>query len=187
VTASWVTDDDTQLRTPRLRLRRPHVEDALDALVLLHDAEVVRWNPAPAVVDLASAADWCARGADWSAGDHATWHAIDPGSGHLVANVSIFAIDREHATAKVGYRVAPQWRGHGRGTEALSAVSAWAFDAMRLQRIQLEHAVANTASCRVATNSGYVLEGVLRSAYRDLDGARHDEHVHGRLATGQFP
>lgn len=178
--------DVVELRTARLLLRRPQPQDADDALVLLRDPEVVRWNPAPSIVDLASARQWCERGADWGDGSHATWHAVDPHDGHLVANVSVFAIDPEHATAKVGYRVMPERRGQGLGSEALLAVSEWAFGALSLARIQLEHVVTNVGSCRVAERSGYRLEGTLRSAYLDPTGARHDEHVHGRLAADQL-
>jgi RimJ/RimL family protein N-acetyltransferase len=172
-----------KLMTARLLLRPPGAEDAEDALAMLRDPEVMLWNPAPDVVDADSARAWCLRGADWSEGTHATWHAVDLLTGRLVANCSVFAIDREHSTAKIGYRVAPWHRRRGTGTEVVRAVAGWAFAEVGLARIQLEHAVENTGSCRVASNSGFLLEGTLRSAYLDNRGVRHDEHVHGRLAA----
>lgn len=171
-----------ELLTDRLRLRPPSEGDAERALVLLSDPEVRRWNPAGPEPDLAAARAWCVRLADWSGGDHATWHVEDRESGLFVANVSVFAIDEEHATAKVGYRVLPDARGRGVAREALLAATDWMFAERGLARIQLEHAVANPASCRVAEAAGYRLEGTLRSSYL-LEGRRYDEHVHGRLAT----
>jgi RimJ/RimL family protein N-acetyltransferase len=112
-----------ELMTAGLVLRLPGAEDADDALAMLGDPEVVRWNPAGAVADVESARPWCARGADWSSGTHATWHASDRWSGRLVANCSVFEIDREHLTAKIGYRVAPWHRRRGAGTEVRG--SAW--------------------------------------------------------------
>jgi len=173
--------------TSRLLLRRPLEEDAADALAMLRDPEVVRWNPAPAVVDVETARAWCARGADWSDGTHATWQAVDRSTRRLVANCSVFAIDRDHATAKIGYRVAPWQRRRGVGSEVVAIVTQWSFDELGLARIQLEHAVPNVGSCRVASNAGFVLEGVLRSASQDGLGARHDDHVHGRLVTDPVP
>jgi RimJ/RimL family protein N-acetyltransferase len=100
-----------------------------------------------------------------------------------VANCSIFAIDHDQATARIGYRVAPWQRRRGMGSEVVGIVTRWAFAELGLARIQLEHAVANIGSCRVASNAGFALEGTLRSASRDGLGGRHDDHVHGRLAT----
>lgn len=176
-----------ELMTDRLLLRRPLEDDAVDALAMLHDPEVVRWNPALAVVDVETARAWCARGADWSDGTHATWHAVDRSTHRLVANCSIFAVDRDHATAKIGYRVAPWQRRRGIGSEVVGIVTRWAFAELGLARIQLEHAVANVGSCRVASHAGFVLEGILRSASLDYLGIRHDDHVHGRLPTDPSP
>jgi RimJ/RimL family protein N-acetyltransferase len=172
-----------ELMTGSLLLRLPLADDAADALAMLGDPDVIQWNPAASVVDLETARAWCLRGADWADGTHATWHAADLVTGRLVANCSIFAIDPEHATAKIGYRVAPWQRRRGVGSAVVQTVASWAFAELGLVRIQLEHAVANVASCRVAAKAGFLPEGTLRSAYLDSRGVRHDDHVHGRLAT----
>src|SRR5437763_275486 len=54
-----------ELVTERLVLRPPKASDADDALALLQDPEVVRWNPGGDVVDHDSALRWCRSGADW--------------------------------------------------------------------------------------------------------------------------
>ncbi len=176
-----------ELITRRLLVRPPMEDDATDAMAMLQDPEVMRWNPAPTVVDAETARAWCARGADWSDGTHATWHAVDRSTQQLAANCSIFAIDRDHATAKIGYRVAPWARRRGVGSAVVDIVTRWAFTELGLARVQLEHAVANTGSCGVALRAGFLLEGVLRSASCDGLGGRHDNHVHGRLATDPVP
>lgn len=175
------------LITDRLTLRRPVVEDADDALTLLHDAQTALWFSAPNVVDHASAVEWCARGADWSDGTHRTWHAADPETDRLVVNVSIFALDEEHGTAKVAYRVVPRLRRQGYGREAVLAVTDFAFRELGLTRVQLEHCVPNEASCGLAVSAGFRLEGTMRSAYRTPGGVREDVHIHGRLSTDPYP
>ena len=185
--AHWHDDVVVTLTTHRLVLRRPRLSDAEDALLLLQDPEVMTWHPASAVVDLDSARDWCRRGADWDDGAHCTWHGVDPGSDRLIVNVSIFAVDALHRTAKVAYRVVPWQRRRGYAREALQAVTQWAFQDLGLARVQLEHSVPNEGSCAVALGSGYRLEGTLRAAFRTPDGVRHDDHVHGRLATDAGP
>jgi len=164
-----------------LVLRAPSAEDAADVLALLHDPEVLRWNAVPDVVDVPTAAEWCARSADWSAGDHATFAVLE--SGRLVGTVSVHQIDHVQGTAEIGYRVAPWARGRGVATLALGAAASWALGEEGLVRVQLYHAAGNPASCRVAEKCGFRYEGTLRSSFVYGDGRRHDEHLHARLAT----
>jgi RimJ/RimL family protein N-acetyltransferase len=174
----------TELRGPGgLVLRPPRaLEEAADALALLTEPEVDRWNPAPAVVDLATAEDWSRRGADWTTGAHATFSIILEPAGDFAGNISLHNIDPEHLTADVGYRIAARFRGRGIATEALRLVTAYAFHDRGLFRVQLLHAVANVGSCRVAEKAGYALEGTLRSAAL-YAGRRENEHLHARLRT----
>jgi RimJ/RimL family protein N-acetyltransferase len=103
----------------------------------------------------------------------------------MVGNVSLFTIDADDAVAKIGYRVLPSARGRGVARQMVDAVTRWAFEERGLMRVQLEHAIPNLASCRVAEAAGFVLEGVARSAYAIPDGGREDCHIHGRLPTDQ--
>jgi RimJ/RimL family protein N-acetyltransferase len=170
----------------RLLLRPPRRSEAAAALALLTDPDVAQWNPAPAVVDVATARDWCDRGADWAAGGHATFSILDADDpSTYLGNISLYevALDPAHAQASIGYRIAPEHRGKGVATTALRTVTAWAFRDVRLFRIQLFHAADNAASCAVAEHAGYRLEGVLRSGATYGDGLRYDEHLHARLAS----
>ncbi len=173
--------------TPRLRLRLPRIEEAPYALEMLSDPETVRWNAAPSVTDLPSAALWCERLADWSAGDHATWSVVSRDTDEFVGNVSIHSIDPEQRDAEIGYRISPRARRRGFAAEAVTAASSWAFENLSLVRIELVHAAPNPASCVVAVRAGYVLEGQKRSSFVYGDGVRYDEHLHARLATDPEP
>lgn len=165
------------------QLRPPSPDEAVDAMAMLVDPLTVRFNPAPTVVDLASARAWCERGADWTVGRHATFSVLDATTGRLAGNVSLWEIDLERRVAAVGYRTAPWARGRGVATAALGAAARWAFGALEIERISLPHDLDNLASCRVAEKAGFRAEGTLRGAYRADDGTRHDEHLHARLAT----
>ena len=50
-----------------------------------------------------------------------------------------------------------------------------------LHRLELRHSVGNVSSCRVATKTGFALEGTLRRQLMHADGW-HDMHLHARLA-----
>jgi RimJ/RimL family protein N-acetyltransferase len=174
---------ELDLRTTDLVIRPPLPEDAPEAFVLMNDPGVRRWNPTRDCPDLAAAEAWCASGADWSDGSHATWHAVLRDTGSMVGNASLFAFDTDDAVAKIGYRVLPSARGRGVARQLVDAVTRWAFTERGLARVQLEHAVPNLASCKVAVAAGFVLEGTTRSAYAVPGGGREDCHIHGRLPT----
>jgi RimJ/RimL family protein N-acetyltransferase len=174
--------EPVEIAAGRLQLRPPTPEDAADSLLMLQDPEMARWNPGPAPLDLDTALAWCTRGGDWSSGEHATFSVLDATTGRLLGNVSLHKIDHEQRDAEIGYRVAPWARGQGVATDAVAAATRWAFGALDLVRIELAHAVANPASCRVAEKAGYLLEGTLRQSFV-YDGTRQDEHLHARLVT----
>ena len=166
------------------QLRPPSGLEAADALAMLQDPLTVRWNPAPKVVDLASAREWCQRGADWSDGTHATLSILDATTGRLAGQRLALAgrprrpaqrLDRLPDGAvgpRPGCRVARRSAPCRAGRSARSASSG----------SSCRTPSPTSASCRVAEKSGYLLEGVLRQAFRAEDGTRHDEHLHARLA-----
>ncbi|MGY1617870.1 GNAT family N-acetyltransferase [Geodermatophilus sp. SYSU D00691] len=124
---------------------------------------------------------------DWSGGDHASWAVVDAGSGELLGSVSLHSIDRGQADAEIGYWTTAAARGRGIAPLVVDAVCRWAFAALPVDRIELCHAVENTASGRVAEKAGFTQEGRLRRSYRYGDGVKHDELLWSRLADDPAP
>lgn len=143
------------------------------------DPEIARWNPG--ADDEAGVVAWIERRNDWSPGGHASWGVFSR-TGDLLGSVSLHRIDVEQRDAEIGYFVVPDARGRGAATRAVQTATRYAFNRLTLHRVHLLHAVANVASCRVATAAGYRLEGELRRSFRHADGDYHDEHLHAILA-----
>ena len=154
--------------------------DVEPLLAVASDPDIARWNALP--VGLEAVRAWCAGRADWSEGKHASWLIKDT-VGTLLGQISVFQIDRANGSCQVGYWVAPEARRRGVASAALDAARRFAFDGLELSRMELFHAVENTASCGVALRAGFQLEGTHRSSYRYGDGLLHDEHSHARLAS----
>jgi RimJ/RimL family protein N-acetyltransferase len=82
--------------------------------------------------------------------------------------------------AEVAYWTTRAARGRGVAPRATTALTRWAFDEIGFHRLELMHATANEASCRVAGKAGFALEGTKRSAVLHQDGW-HDMHLHARV------
>lgn len=89
-------------------------------------------------------------------------------------------------TAEIGYWLGEAHWGRGIATEAVRAVTPWAFEAHDLARIQAGVFEANPASARVLEKAGYQFEGRLRqSVFKD--GQLLDRLMYARLAEKPDP
>jgi RimJ/RimL family protein N-acetyltransferase len=78
-------------------------------------------------------------------------------------------------------------RGRGMAAVAVDTACRRAFAALPVDRIELCHALENTASGRVAQKAGFTCEGRLRRSFRYGDGRKHDELLWTRLADDPVP
>lgn len=174
--------EPVELGAPGLLLRVWQLKDAPAVLRAMRDPQIVQWNPAPAAAaDLAGAQEWVRRRADWSSPDRVSFAVVDQSSDVLAGSVSMHRGHDEDAS--IGYWTMPEVRRQGVAVRAVAVVARWAFETRYAYRLELCHAVANQASCRVAQRLGFPLEGTLRQSHRYGDGRRHDEHLHARLAS----
>jgi ribosomal-protein-alanine N-acetyltransferase len=159
------------------------VEDAAELAIAQRDPLVRRY--AGRLIDdrteaLARIQGWARH---WLDGVGAAW-AVRGGGGELLGGIRYGVIDEEVGTGSVGYWLSPEGRGRGLATGAVRASTTVVFGRTGWFRIELYHAVENDRSCRVARNSGYRAEGVMRGAMLyPADARRSDEHLHARLVT----
>ena len=69
---------------------------------------------------------------------------------------------------EIGYWIDTQCSGQGLTTEAIIALTQYAFTELNAQRVQICCQAENIASVRVAEKSGFRLEARLHNQYRDL-------------------
>ena len=108
--------------------------------------------------------------------------AIVDGDEAVVGFAAAVSIDREAATAELGYVVVEQARGRGYASRALSLLTDWGFAELDAERLELLIGVDNGPSKRVAEKCGYQREGVLRS-FAVKPGVREDMELWSRLPT----
>ncbi|MBF9066827.1 GNAT family N-acetyltransferase [Streptacidiphilus fuscans] len=163
----------------RLVLRPWTAADAPVFLSAYQDQEIRRWHTRRPSSET-GVREWFARyRQDWEQERGAHW-AVARSGGEVLGRIALGSLNFDDGTAGVGYWVLPAARGAGVATSALTTLSEWAIEKIGFHRLHLDHSTRNHASCRVATKSGYRLEGTKRSAALHDDG-RHDMHLHARV------
>jgi RimJ/RimL family protein N-acetyltransferase len=149
---------------------------------MLDDRELLRFTRVPEPVPPGFARTWLDRYEEGRRdGSRHAFAIMDATEGFLGLALAP-RLDRESATAELGYVVAPAARGRGVATEALRQLTEWAFSEQDMLRIELLISVDNDASKKVAARCGYVCEGVLRSAHVK-QGLRENTEIWSRLRS----
>lgn len=98
-----------------------------------------------------------------------------------IGNIKLGPIDRRHKSAPIGIAIgASEFWGRGFATQAVTAVSDYAFTALGLDRLEAGFYADNVSSQRAFLRAGFVEEGRRRGG-RLCDGVRVDEVLMGRL------
>lgn len=116
----------------------------------------------------------------WDRESNVQWAVADAADDRLLGRVALRQVLLGDGVAEVAYWTTAGARGRGVAARATRALARWALDEIGFQRLELSHAVANEASCRVAQKAGFALEGTKRSALLHPDGW-HDMHLHARV------
>ena len=163
-------------------LRPWSLGDAQAVMDAYQDEAIQRWHVRRAD-SLAETREWIAGWqGEWAAETSAQWAVVEAGSDALLGRAALKHLEFADGTAEVAYWTVPAARGRGVCPRAVDAMASWAFEVAGFHRLDLEHATANAASCRVAEKTGFAVEGVRRSAWLLADG-RHDVHAHARLRS----
>jgi RimJ/RimL family protein N-acetyltransferase len=171
------------LHGARVVLRAQNAGD-LPALFALHaDAEVMRYWSCPPFTDLAQAQAMFERNErSVASGDGVPWAiALRADPARLVGTCSLFAIDRAHRRAMLGYALARAHWNRGYAREALRLALAHAFGALGLHRLEADADPRNAASLRLLESVGFAREGLLRERWRVGDEVQ-DSALYGLLA-----
>lgn len=167
-----------------LRLR-PMEERDLDAIVdTCRDPETIRWTTVPDPYERTDAESYLGFGrSTWAGGTSACFVVADVDD-RYVGTIDLRLSSADPLLGDVGFMAAPEARGRGHLTAALTALSAWGFTTLGLTRIEWRANVGNTASRRVAEKAGFTVEGTARGGLTHR-GERVDAWV-GALLAGDL-
>ena len=102
----------------------------------------------------------------------------------LIGGFGLSKIDKVQGTATIGYWLNETYHGKGLGTEALSELIKFAFDKLKLRRLNASVFTGNPSSGKLLEKFGAKKEGLKRkSAVCKADGKIKDEIIYGLLKS----
>jgi RimJ/RimL family protein N-acetyltransferase len=172
----------TSISSRRLALRPVAAADLPQLLAINADEAVTRFLPYPRWQSLQDGEAWLARmEALVASGSGRQLVLARHRDGAVLGSLLLFRYDEGSARVELGYVLGRQHWGHGLMREAVAAACLHAFDRLGLRRIEAEVNPANVASCRLLTDLGFTLEGVMRQRWVAA-GQAYDTCFYGLLA-----
>ena len=166
--------DDIRLSDGRVALRPWRVADAALMAAACADPDIALFCMMPAGYTIAMARDFIADAPQaWANRGWLHLALTAAGDDQPVGAIGALAVDRDAATAELGYWVIPEYRRRGLAGAGVSLVTDWAFEILRLRRVAIGTMVGNAPSRRIARSLGYRPEALLRS-YRPVGKRRTD-------------
>jgi len=166
-----------------VRLRLGADSDVEQITAIVQDPEITRWTTIPAGQSAQGTREWMQRGmAGLAMGSDLALVIADAATNEPVGTIGLHEINRATERATAGYVLARELRGNGLGRRALRLLCAFAFDELRLLRVEVTIESENAASRGVAEAVGFKEEGTLRS-YMRIAGERRDMLMYGLLPS----
>jgi len=176
-----------RLETKRLILRDWVKADIDDIIEGLNNLDVAKWLAfVPNPYTRQNAEEWinhcigkAAKGRDRSSYDFAIELKYEP---KVIGGVTLDRISRMHGTAGGGLWLNANYQGLGYGSEAFGEKIRFAFEDLKLRRLDNGFFDGNVSSLKMQEKFGYKVEGMRRKAFSCMaDGELKDEHITGLL------
>ena len=164
-----------------IRVRLPADADAPRIVEACRDPDVGRYTTVPTPYQPSHTVEWMQRGlAGLAAGTDVQTVIAEADGSDVLGTMSLHEINRPASRCVAGYLVGPWARGRGVAGRALHLLCGFAFDELRLARVEVTIEPGNTPSRATAESVGFREEGLLRS-YMAIAGARRDMLMYSLL------
>ncbi|MDX2161482.1 MAG: GNAT family N-acetyltransferase [bacterium] len=174
-----------ELSTPRMILRPPRIGDGTIVNEAVRETfpALNQWMPwarhMPSIAETETVMREAA--ARWRTKDELTLLMFRKGRGTLVGLISLHHIDWDVPKFELGYWIRAGESGHGLMTEAVIALTDFAFAYWDAERLEIRCDSRNTRSAAVAVRAHYTLEATLRRDGRDNQGQLRDTQIYVQL------
>jgi ribosomal-protein-alanine N-acetyltransferase len=156
-----------ELRTHRLLLRELTELDAPTLLEQRSDARIFKYlerEPDTTIAQTLALLDLIKRNVTENKG--ITWGIVRPETPDvLLGTIGLWRMIPEHHRSEIGYALHPDYWQQGIMSEAMAAVLAFGFEALKLHSVEANVNPRNQASCRLLEKHGFVQEAYFRQNY----------------------
>ncbi len=178
--------DTMKLETKRLILREWKKNDLNDLVEGLNNLRVAKWLAfVPYPYTKKDAEKWikhCMENANQRERNSYDFAIELKSEKKVIGGVSLDKINRLQGTAGGGIWLNAEYHGKGYGSEAFGARIKFAFNKLKLRRLENGFVKGNPSSIKIQKRFGYKIEGMRRKAFRCMaDGKIKDEYITGLL------
>ena len=168
------------IETDRLVLRQYKLEDVDDIVEGLNNLNVTKWlQGAPYPYTEKDALDFINKSIDSSLYNFAI---ILKSENKVIGGTQLTNIDWHNGTAGGGIWISEKYWRHGYGTEAFGARIKYAFEELKLRRLENGYFKENEKSHQMQLKFGYKDEGIRRKRFVSRgSGKIEDEYITGLL------
>jgi [ribosomal protein S5]-alanine N-acetyltransferase len=169
------------ITTERLVLRWISEDDSESLYEIFSDPQVMRyWSTVP-LSNREAAAELQREIAEGNESEKMfKWGLALRDSNTLIGTTTLFNLNLDNGRAELGYAMARAYWGKGYMNEALTALVSYAFETMRLRRLEADVDPRNAASIRTLEKLGFQREGFLRERWH-VNGEVQDAIFYGLL------
>jgi Acetyltransferases, including N-acetylases of ribosomal proteins len=185
--APFFRRDFPALEGARVRLRMPQLSDYAEWATLRGESRAFLepWEPQWAPDELSKHAfrqRLKRYRYEFDQGTGVSFFVILKEGGHLAGGISLGNIRLGVAqSAHIGYWMGERFAGRGLMLDALELVIPFAFDRLRLHRLEAACIPENTRSVRLLEKAGFQREGLLKS-YLRINGVWQDHFLYALIA-----
>jgi RimJ/RimL family protein N-acetyltransferase len=171
-----------QLQTPRMLMRFPSAGDgalinpAIRESIVALQAWMPWATPTPEVQDTEV---WCRQAAAKALlRQEFHWLMLRCDDGHYLGTCGLHHIDWNVPKVEIGYWIRTAESGKGYITEAVHAITQFAFEQLKAIRVEIHCDDRNPRSGAVAQRAGFTLETIRRCDSRTADGSVRDTRIY---------
>ena len=163
-------DFPESFETERLLIRAPYVGDGkvMNEALVESIESLKRWLPMPWTQNIQTVDEteelvryWVGK---WMLREDLRLSLFRKNDNLYVGQCGLHRIDWEVMRFEIGYWVRTSLEGQGYVSEAVAGVTAFAFDTLGAERIEIRCESVNDRSAAVAYRAGYHLDGTLRNS-----------------------